>query len=74
MFAVSSKKENVLFALLHNDVYVSGFVNIRAVPEEMELAREEKCEFLPFVTPKEVVVKGGRITALEFFKTEQVCL
>uniref|UniRef100_A0A7M5XK40 Dihydropyrimidine dehydrogenase [NADP(+)] n=1 Tax=Clytia hemisphaerica TaxID=252671 RepID=A0A7M5XK40_9CNID len=49
-----------------------GFVNIRAVPEEMELAREEKCEFLPFVTPKEVVVKGDRIAAMEFFKTEQL--
>ena len=50
-----------------------GFVNIRAVPEEMELAREEKCEFLPFVTPKEVIVKGDKITGIEFFKTEQVC-
>jgi len=38
----------------------------------MELAREEKCEFLPFFSPKEVVVKNGRIAALEFFKTEQV--
>ena len=38
----------------------------------MELAREEKCEFLPFVTPKEVIVKGDRIAAMEFFKTEQV--
>jgi len=53
-------------------VFRKGFVNIRAVPEEMELAREEKCEFLPFMSPKEVVVKGDRITAMEFYKTEQL--
>lgn len=53
-------------------VFRKGFVNIRAVPEEMELAREEKCEFLPFMSPKEVHVKGGRIIAMEFNKTEQV--
>lgn len=53
-------------------VFRKGFVNIRAVPEEMELAREEKCEFLPFMTPKQVHVKSGRIVAMEFNKTEQV--
>ena len=30
-------------------VFRRGFSNIRAVPEEFELAREEKCEFLPFL-------------------------
>ena len=50
----------------------SGFTNIRAVPEEMELAREERCEFLPFISPKNVIVKNGRICALEFNRTEQV--
>ncbi|CAM5161824.1 unnamed protein product [Natator depressus] len=49
-----------------------GFTNIRAVPEEMELAKEEKCEFLPFLSPRKVVVKGGRIVAMEFVRTEQV--
>ena len=38
----------------------------------MELAVEEKCEFLPFMSPKEVIVKGGRIAAVEFTRTEQL--
>ena len=37
----------------------------------MELAKEEKCEFLPFMAPKEVVVKGDRIKFMEFYRTEQ---
>ncbi|XP_069863869.1 dihydropyrimidine dehydrogenase [NADP(+)] isoform X2 [Dipodomys merriami] len=48
-----------------------GFVNIRAVPEEMELAKEEKCEFLPFLSPRKVTVKGGRIVGMQFVRTEQ---
>uniref|UniRef100_A0A8C2RXQ7 Dihydropyrimidine dehydrogenase [NADP(+)] n=1 Tax=Capra hircus TaxID=9925 RepID=A0A8C2RXQ7_CAPHI len=52
-------------------VFRKGFVNIRAVPEEMELAREEKCEFLPFLSPRKVIVKGGRIVAMQFIRTEQ---
>ncbi|KAM9129937.1 dihydropyrimidine dehydrogenase [NADP(+)] isoform 1-T1 [Pangshura tecta] len=52
-------------------VFRKGFTNIRAVPEEMELAKEEKCEFLPFLSPRKVVVKGGRIVAMEFVRTEQ---
>lgn len=72
---------------------------MRAVPEEVsdcsfhthsvsqvELAKEEKCEFLPFLSPKEVIIininiiiiycqvilKNGRIVAMEFCRTEQV--
>ena len=52
-------------------VFRKGFTNIRAVPEEMELAREEHCEFVPFMEPRQVVVKNGRITAMEFCRTEQ---
>lgn len=37
----------------------------------MELAKEEKCEFLPFLSPRKVVVKGGKIMAMEFVRTEQ---
>lgn len=37
----------------------------------MDLAREEKCEFLPFMLPKQVIVKSGRIVAMEFVKQEQ---
>ncbi|KAG8253172.1 hypothetical protein J6590_040831 [Homalodisca vitripennis] len=52
-------------------VFRRGFTNIRAVPEEIELAREEKCEFLPFLSPKRVIVENGKITAMEFYRTEQ---
>ncbi|XP_065069979.1 dihydropyrimidine dehydrogenase [NADP(+)]-like [Rhopilema esculentum] len=52
-------------------VFRKGFTNIRAVPEEMELAREEKCEFLPFLSPKKVILKGDKIAAMEFYRTEQ---
>ncbi|RVE62031.1 hypothetical protein OJAV_G00173250 [Oryzias javanicus] len=55
-------------------VYVcfrKGFTNIRAVPEEMELAKEEKCEFLPFLSPREVIIKNGRVAGLQFCRTEQ---
>uniref|UniRef100_A0A8C5B8I0 Dihydropyrimidine dehydrogenase [NADP(+)] n=1 Tax=Gadus morhua TaxID=8049 RepID=A0A8C5B8I0_GADMO len=48
-----------------------GFTNIRAVPEEMELAKEERCEFLPFLSPRQVLLKAGRVAGLEFCRTEQ---
>lgn len=44
---------------------------MRAVPEEVDVARNEKCEFLPFCNPKEVIVKDGKIVAIEFYKTEK---
>ena len=37
----------------------------------MELAVEEKCEFLPFLTPHQVITTDSRITALEFVRSEQ---
>ncbi|GFR62738.1 dihydropyrimidine dehydrogenase [NADP(+)]-like [Elysia marginata] len=37
----------------------------------MELAKEEKCEFLPFLAPRKVTMKGGRIAGMEFCRTEQ---
>lgn len=37
----------------------------------MEAAREEKCEFLPFMAPKKVNVVDGKIRSIEFTKTEQ---
>ncbi|XP_067138648.1 dihydropyrimidine dehydrogenase [NADP(+)] [Centruroides vittatus] len=52
-------------------VFRKGFTNIRAVPEEMDLAREEKCEFLPFLNPFQVLKKDGHIVAIEFHRTEQ---
>ncbi|ELU18829.1 hypothetical protein CAPTEDRAFT_161594 [Capitella teleta] len=52
-------------------VFRKGFTNIRAVPEEMELAREEKCEFMPFMAPYKIHTKNNHISAMEFFRTEQ---
>ncbi|KAK2578695.1 hypothetical protein KPH14_011663 [Odynerus spinipes] len=52
-------------------VFRKGFTNIRAVPEEVDLAKEEKCEFIPFQSPKQVIVRNGRIIAVEFCRTEQ---
>lgn len=52
-----------------------GFSQIRAVPEEMSLAVEEKCEFIPFVAPKEVLLSedsSRRVMGLEFYRTELV--
>lgn len=50
-----------------------GFSQIRAVPEEMSLAVEEKCEFIPFVAPKEVLLSGSsKIIGMEFYRTELV--
>ncbi|XP_018609602.2 dihydropyrimidine dehydrogenase [NADP(+)] [Scleropages formosus] len=51
-------------------VFRKGFTNMRAVPEEFELAKEEKCEFLPFLSPRAVIAKAGRVSAVEFCRTE----
>lgn len=37
----------------------------------MQVAVEEKCEFMPFMAPKQVIVKGNAITGMEFYRTEQ---
>lgn len=55
-------------------VFRRGFSQIRAVPEEFELAREEKCEFIPFLIPVRVntsIVDGiEKITSMDFHRTE----
>ena len=38
---------------------------------QMELAKVEKCEFMPFMTPHKVIVKDGHVAAMEFVRTEQ---
>lgn len=38
---------------------------------KMEVAKEEKCEFLPFLSPREVIKKDGRVVGLRFCRTEQ---
>ena len=37
----------------------------------MEAAKEEKCEFMPFCSPRSVNVKDGRIVSMTFARTEQ---
>lgn len=51
-------------------IFRRGFSQIKAVPEEFDLAREEKCEFLPFLTPCEVAVVDGRVQSVTFTRTE----
>ncbi|GBP19975.1 Dihydropyrimidine dehydrogenase [Eumeta japonica] len=53
-------------------VFRKGFSNIRAVPEEVDLAKEEKCEFIPFMSPLQVLVKGGKIAGMKMCRTEQL--
>lgn len=38
---------------------------------QVELAHEEKCEFIPFQSPKQVILKDNRIVGIEFYRTEQ---
>jgi dihydropyrimidine dehydrogenase (NADP+) len=52
-------------------VFRKGSTNIHAVPEEVELAREEKCEFIPFMSPVKVITKNDKITHIEFCRTEK---
>lgn len=52
-------------------VFRKGSTNIHAVPEEVELAREEKCEFIPFMSPVKVITKNEKITHVEFCRTEK---
>lgn len=52
-------------------IFRKGTTNIHAVPEEVELAREEKCEFIPFMSPTKVIVKNDKITHVEFCRTEK---
>lgn len=37
----------------------------------MELVKEEKCEFLPFLCPREVIMMNGCVAGLWFFRTKQ---
>lgn len=48
-----------------------GTSEIRAVEEEVALAREERCEFLPYVLPKQVIIRQGKIVAVELYKTDK---
>jgi len=49
-----------------------GIQNMRAVPEEADAAKHERCEFMPFLNPEKVYKsEDGKICAVEFHRTEQ---
>uniref|UniRef100_A0A068WJR7 Dihydropyrimidine dehydrogenase [NADP(+)] n=1 Tax=Echinococcus granulosus TaxID=6210 RepID=A0A068WJR7_ECHGR len=49
-----------------------SFTTINPVPEEMELAWQEKCEFLPNLVPQEVHLgAGGQISELSLVRRER---
>lgn len=51
-----------------------AFRHMRAVPEEVDIAKNEHCDFLPFVTPKEIILGGGannHISHIEFYRMEE---
>uniref|UniRef100_V5GTH2 Dihydropyrimidine dehydrogenase [NADP(+)] n=1 Tax=Anoplophora glabripennis TaxID=217634 RepID=V5GTH2_ANOGL len=52
-------------------VFRRGFSNMRAVPEEVSLAIEEKCELMGFLSPHAVNVRDGKIVSVTFSRTEQ---
>ncbi len=55
------------------DRYVGRWIHAECVCFlcQMELAKEEQCEFLPFLSPREVIMKNGRVAGLQFCRTEQ---
>lgn len=55
-------------------VFRRGTTNIRAVPEEVELAREEQCEFIPFMSPTKVNVNHGRVFVIHIFHSHYLIL
>ncbi|XP_028139535.1 dihydropyrimidine dehydrogenase [NADP(+)]-like isoform X2 [Diabrotica virgifera virgifera] len=52
-------------------VFRQGFTNITAVPEEVLLAVEEKCELVGFLAAHSVNVKNGKIVSVTFSRTEE---
>jgi len=51
-------------------VFRKGFNDMRAVPEEVEVAKEERCEFMPFCSPFKINATSNKITSMEFYRTE----
>jgi len=51
-------------------VFRRGFSEMRCVEEEFEPAKKEKCELLPNCLPKQIIMKDGRISAIELYKTD----
>jgi dihydropyrimidine dehydrogenase (NADP+) len=53
------------------DFSLRTFGEMRAVDEEVDLAKHEDCEFLPFSSPKKVIMENGKVVGLELYKTEK---
>jgi len=53
-------------------VFRRGFSHIKAVPEEVSLAIEEKCELMGFLSPHSVTLKENRIHTITFARTIDV--
>ena len=51
-------------------VFRRAFSQMRAVPEEVDLAKNEACEFIPYASPKDIVEKDGKVVGLELFRSE----
>ena len=46
---------------------------MRAVPEEADAAKHERCEFMPFLNPEKVFTsEDGKICAVEFHRFAQL--
>uniref|UniRef100_A0A158R6B8 Dihydropyrimidine dehydrogenase [NADP(+)] n=1 Tax=Syphacia muris TaxID=451379 RepID=A0A158R6B8_9BILA len=52
-------------------VFRKSLNSMRAAPEEIDAAKEERCEFVPYLEPRKVQMNNGKITAVEFQKTDQ---
>jgi len=49
-----------------------AFRHMRAVPEEVDIAKNEACDFLPFCSPKAVILNdAGHISHMEFYRMEE---
>lgn len=44
--------------------------DMRAVEEEVELVRKERCEFIPLCQPKAVITKDDHVSGLEVYKMD----
>ncbi|GAB1288063.1 Dihydropyrimidine dehydrogenase [Apodemus speciosus] len=77
----SLSTDEMTLSTLKENGYKAAFIGI-GLPEpkkdhifqgltQMELAKEEKCEFLPFLSPRKVIVKDGKIVGMQFVRTEQ---
>eukprot|EP00698_Gefionella_okellyi_P015562 TRINITY_DN4394_c0_g2_i1.p1 TRINITY_DN4394_c0_g2~~TRINITY_DN4394_c0_g2_i1.p1 ORF type:complete len:1025 (+),score=213.34 TRINITY_DN4394_c0_g2_i1:328-3402(+) len=63
-FRCGAKRVTVLFR--------RGFTEMRAVPEEVDLGRNEKCDFIPFAQPKGCKVNDqGHVVSLEIYRTDK---